>query len=297
MLVWLLMVSLGMSLGCGVPTYSVTAPLDPQIEGGLLDLTQSYLTSGSCAAAYSQLQPFYNSANTDNNIRMAMAAVYGCYAKVSIFQILNDMVSSGANFAGAGLWTFMATEFASTANPDDKIPLSAENGTDAILATLNLGTLLDPTDTVNSTSYNPGSLIVSDRTTNANTYLTFMSMALMGSLLSRYGVSNSLPWTTATSMKGDPCAFVSSVLNFYDGLSYIQTSAPASVAPKYAAISGLLSTGLNAACSAGCTLCGGSVSCTSCPTTLRDRSSCTGLSTDVNSCAGSGIVLFVNASW
>jgi hypothetical protein len=284
-------------VGCGLPTYSVITPLDPQVKNGIMDLVDLELNVGNCENAYTLLQPVYISTSTDNDIRLKMAAVYGCYARVNVFQILSDMLMFEGDFGGGGLWDFLSEEFVSTSNPDDKLPIAAENGTDALVATLKLGTLLDPSSTVNSTSNNPGSIIVDDRTSDANTYLAFMSMSLMGSLLSRHGVAKELPWITADDMQGNGCSFVSGLLNYYDGLSFIASAAPSNVGAIISNITNLLVTGLDGACNAGCLLCGGTVTCDVCPTSLRDRSSCTGSTTDVNSCAGAGVILFVNSSW
>lgn len=172
------------------------------------------------------------------------------------------------------------------------------------MAIVNPATILVPADTVNSTSNNPGSLLYTDRTTDANSYLLFMSMSLMGSLQNRYGSpsanyhkSTSLPWTTAPNTLGDGCAFASALLNYKDAITAVSTESSASIAAVYTKIGTFLSLSVDTACSAGCTLCGGSVSCTSCPFSLRDRASCTGLVTDVNSCAAAGIAIFVNSSW
>ncbi len=271
----------------------------------VIDAVNIALSGQGCTTALTAILPLYNSVNTDNAIRLSTAASYGCAARVNLLDILGDLVSFQGDLAGSGFWEFLVQEFPSTVSPiDDKIPQAAESATDAIMATLNPATILVPAFTINSTSNNPGSLEVNDRTSDANSFLTFASMSLMGSLLYRNGnplannhKGNALPWTSADLMQGDGCALASGVLNFNDGLNSIAAAAPSSIAIIYQKIQTLFATGLDLACQVGCTVCGGSVSCTSCPTTLRSRASCTGVNTDVNSCAAAGIINFINDSW
>jgi hypothetical protein len=294
---------MGACTGAGYSTSegTVANTLEKQAAIAAVNLA---LSTSDCTTALTRILPLYNSTNTDNDIRNATAAAYGCQANINFFKLLGDFTSFGGDFSGSGFWEFMTYEFPSTSSPDDRRPIAAEYGIDALFSILNPGTILIPSLTVNSSTDNPGSMLVDDRSSDSNAYLTFMSMALMGSLQSRYGLPGSdhkqtvaLPWSVSTNTKGDGCAFVSGLLNFYDGLTYIQQSAPSNIASIYSEIATLLNGGLSAACQAGCMLCGGSVSCTECPTTLRDRSSCTGLATDVNSCAAAGVINFVNTSW
>ena len=239
---------------------------------------------------------------------MATAATYGCFAGVRLLNVVEDLISFDGDLAGSGFWEFLAQEFPSVSTPfDDKKPQSAMNGLDALMSVLLPGIVTIPSLMINSTSFNPGSLLTQDRTADSNSYLIFLSMGLLGSLESRYGLPTSnyhksidLPWATAENTVGDGCAFASGLLNLYDGLTYVGNNSAPSVAEIYQTIASFLSDGLDASCTIGCQTCaalGASVSCTSCPTTLKNRDSCTGAITDVNSCAAAGIVMFVNATW
>jgi hypothetical protein len=291
---------------CGSPGYDATNTTGNSILlSGSVDQVNVYLSDGDCGAALAKIKPLYDSINTNNEIRLATAASYGCTAKVNVFQILSDL-SKASDLGGSGLWKFLSREFASVANPDDKIPTAAGLGTDAAFSAVNPGTLFVPAAEVNASTKNPGTLIFEDRLSDANSYLTFLSMSLMGSLLSRAGAPDalthvktvSLPWVTAATAAGDSCAFASGLLNFFDGLDSISRSSPASVKSSYHTISNFLTQAVDAACAVGCTfICANVTPCSSCPLTLRDRTSCTGVSTDVNSCAAAGIAVFVNGSW
>jgi hypothetical protein len=280
--------------------------LDEDAKEQALDAVEAALSVGDCVTALDAILPFYDSESSDNSVRLATASSYGCAATVNLLEILDGLATFSGNLGGSGFWEFLAKQFPSTTTPvDDKIPQAAMNATDALMATLEPGTILVPSATINSTSNNPGSLIVSDRVIDSNSYLTFVSMALMGSLESRYGVPDAsfhqtvdLPWTTATDVTVDGCAFAAALLNFNDGIASIQASSPANIAAIYGTISSFLGTILDAGCNFGCTvICGGAVTCTTCPMTLRDRNSCTSLNTDVNSCATAGLITAINGSW
>lgn len=247
--------------------------------------------------------PFYNSVNTDNDIRLATAQTYGCFANVDIFSILQGLLTAGG-LSGSGFWEFLVTQFPSSNSPsDDKRPQAAEYGLDAAMSAVKYGTFFTTAYEINSNTDNVGSILVNDRIDDANAYITFLSMALMGALMNRNGfpLSNhhkgaALPWTTADLMPGEGCAFASAVLNFKDSIQFISSVSPSNLQSAYSAILSLLSN-LDTACQIACfTNCGG-MSCSGCPTALRNRDSCTGLTTDQNSCAGTGIISSVNSTW
>lgn len=290
---------------CTEPSYDSTNPLANGLEiSSVIEQVNVDLSTANCSDALYQISPLYNSANSNNQIRLATASAYGCDAKINLFNVVNDFSNFKGNLAGSGFFEFLVEEFPSVANPDDKVPQSAEDGTDAAMATLNNGTVLVTDYTINSTTYNPGSLLYTDRVNDANAFLTFLSMSLIGSLLNRYGdptanhhKSVALPWTSAATTPGDGCALASALLNFDDGIVYISAASPPNIQSTYNSIQSFFGPALQKACTEGCTFCGGSVSCTTCPTTLRSRASCTGSTTDVNSCAAAGLVSFVNDVW
>jgi len=132
--------------------------------------------------------------------------------------------------------------------------------------------------------------------------MMFLSMALMGSLGYRYGLPDSsgnktvnLPWSDVTKTNGDGCTYASAFLNFKDSIGFLSLKSSGSLQTLYQSINQFIGLALDQACSFGCLSCG--VSCTSCPIQLRNRTLCTGVSTDIYSCAASGIAHFVNQVW
>ncbi|MBI2711805.1 MAG: hypothetical protein HYX41_02920 [Bdellovibrio sp.] len=303
---WLGFVTLLCSLlGCTQAGFDSANILANQLQvNTALDAVNIALSKGDCATALSSISTIYSSVNTSNAVRLAIASAYACSAGVNVLSNLNNLVNFQDSLAGAGFFYFLVSEFKSVTNPDDKKPTSAALAVDALLATVNSGTVFAPTYTVNSGTQNPGSLLVNDRTGDSNAYLLFVAMAQMGILLYRDASplsnnhkSQNLAWDTPATSVGDGCAFSSAILNFYDSLQYIDQGAPASAQKVYDTISVFLQTSLNAACSYGCSHNGCTMGCSSCPTTLRNRNSCTGQATDANSCASAGIANFVNTTW
>ncbi len=300
------LLALGLTTSCESPGFEASQTTANSLQiSSAIDRTNAYLNRGDCAGALQIIQPLYSSLNTNNAIRLVTASTYGCFADLKVFTVALGLSSFSGNLGGAGFWEFLVQEFPSTSSPDDRKPVAAENGIDAVISAVNPGVVAAASDFINSTSYNPGALVVADRVNDANTYLTFLSMALMGSLLSRYGNPDSsnhrtsaLPWRTAPTTPGDGCALASATLHFYDGVTFLSSIAPSNMAAVYSSMSTMLAAGLDGACSLGCTLiCAGASTCTTCPLSLRDRTSCTGLTSDVNSCAAAGINTFINASW
>lgn len=297
---WVFSSALIFILSCA--DYSSQSTSDPVLKFAAIDAAKIALSQGDCGRALAKITPFYQSIDTDNTVRLMSAAAYGCFAKVNLFKIIQDLVSFSGDFSGSGFWEFIAMEFSSVAYPDDKVTQSGFNATDALLSVIHFGNILLPAYLVNSSSPNPGSLLVGDRQNESNFQLIFVSMSVMGSLLSRYGQplpnyhkSIPVPWSVATSMKGDGCAFSAGLLHFSDAVSWSAASLSSEIAPFFSSIQSLLNTVLNTGCSLGCTACG--LTCTACPVNLRDRTSCSGVATDINSCAAAGIAAVVNASW
>ncbi len=185
---------------------------------------QMSLSSMDCAGALAEVQPVYNSVLTNNSIRMQTAAAYACYANLNMFTLIQDLVAYESKIKSGGLFQFFAKEFPSVATPiDDKIPQAAFSAMDSVMSALNPGILMLPSYTINSGSYNPGSILYSDRISDANSLMTFIAMAAIGALENRYGAPDSnynrtsaLPWTTGAAVTSDGCAFSAALLNLYE---------------------------------------------------------------------------------
>ena len=291
-------------LGCSEAGFDSAGNANALQKQYVLDAVNIALSTGDCATALAKVYPIYNSSVSDTDIRLATAASYGCSAGISVFTVIDNLISFPEPLGGPGFWDFLVFQFPSVSSPDDKKPTAALLGLNALFSTINPGTILASPYLVNSGTVNPGSLLTADRTSDANTYLMFMGMSLMGTLMNRYGSpsanhhkGNPVPWTTPATAKGDGCRFASGLLNFYDGITYIGNNAPSQVQSIYNSITSFLSSSLDQACALGCTLNGCNSVCSNCPTTLRYGENCTGVNTDANSCAAAGLATFLNSSW
>jgi hypothetical protein len=286
------------------------------------------LNANDCSVALLAALPTYQSKDSTNAVRFSTAQAYACNANVNFFDLLSSLKTlSGLTGTGAFV-KILVNAFPSVETPiDDKIPQNAINSLDALFAMVRKEAVLTPTYTIYPSSYNPGSLIRSDRESDANFFMVFVSMSLMGSLLYRYGKPDSnnnktvsilpwalavdpssaasvaaivgsvtgIPWSTQGTIAQDGCAIVSGFLNFVDGLDEVIAIATES-SGGYSGFSTALQSVLNVGCVAGCLACG-ITTCTECPKTLRHYSACNNTAGDLNTCAALGLLSAINASW
>jgi hypothetical protein len=296
---------------CGAPSPDGSTELGKR---QIIDQANKALTTEDCATALDLLLPVYNSANTDNEIRMMTASAYACWAKINYFKVMGDMVVNLGSLSN-GFFNYASKLFPSKIGADH-VTEGSLLSQDALMATIQSGVPILPSGAINSGSYNVGSIYPFDRTDDSNLYLLFASLAGVGSLQNRYGNPDAafhpqvdLPWSTPTNVSADGCGYASSVLNFVDAIGAAQGILPSSVKNSLNSIASNLSTALDLACEAGCTgatpLPGWVASgctftgCTTdhkCPKTLRNRGSCQAQTSDINSCAAAGIVNMINVS-
>jgi hypothetical protein len=302
---------LAAAAGCGSPSLDLSTQFG---KGAIVDEVNDDLSTGNCNGAFIDINPVYESANTDDQIRMLMASTYGCIAGVNFFPDLVSLGKNGANLVSpSAVWAQFAKLFPSTAI-SDKVVEAAEAGSTALMSIWQAAFV--PTDLqITIDQFNTGSMLYTDRTTDSNIYLVFLSMALIGGQENRFGApdpttyaptaSPPLPWTTAATVDADGCAYASAVINLIDGLKSASVLS-GSLANIANTINSVID-GPTGACALGCqnspfpntatTGCTAAIPCTSCPLELRDRSQCKGVSTDVVSCAAAGIVNLIGSVW
>ena len=113
-----------------------------------------YLSQGDCSDALETILPVYDSATSDNDLRMAMAQVYACEAGFNFFEFLSTAESQ--NFSNNDvLFELFAKEFPSSGtNIGDKIVESAGFGIDALMSIITPGIVLVPGDLFNTSTDN-----------------------------------------------------------------------------------------------------------------------------------------------
>ncbi|MEK6705060.1 MAG: hypothetical protein AABZ06_04680 [Bdellovibrionota bacterium] len=290
--------------GCGKSAFDKS---NEQGKQAIIDATRILLSKNDCSSALSQIEELYGSQYTDNDVRMTIASAYGCSAGINFFRLLGDISLNAPYLAGPPFWSLVAKLFPSVSKTEDRVVEAALLGTEALMATLHYGAIVLPTSLINADGFNPGSMIASDRTTDSNIYMVFMTMAALGGLENRYGVPDStthvkttnLPWTSATAsgMTTDGCAYASSAINFSDAVGEVAGSVSGNLATAFEVLDTIVKATVYASCEIGCQACNLNYHCVGCPTELRDRTKCAGTTTDLPSCAAAGIVNMVNAAW
>ena len=198
----------------------------------ILDI-QNALTTGNCSSALLNSKKLFDSAFSDNQIRMLYANSLACKAGFRMLDVLNELTS----FTSPNALGQFARVFPSVLG-DQKLE-SGWVAQDALQSILNPGTVVGSYDQIMGTTLNPGSVLATDRTPDSNFYGFFMSMSNIGNTLSRYGNTSAttgggwgqgtdLVWEDGESVRydlsGTACGLASAFLNFIDGFSQIQSS-------------------------------------------------------------------------
>jgi hypothetical protein len=294
---------------CQAPRYT-----GANLEGktAILDEVNIALSSQDCTSAIAAIEGIYETDYTDNPVRMARAAAHGCAAGVNFFKLAGDLTSN--NIAGPGFWQTMTKLFPST-TLDTKVT-SAWYATDALLAARNAGSVVAPANMVNVGTHNVGSLVPTDRTDDANAYLAFISMSMIGALQNRYSapdaanaktrplgykITGPTGWESLANLDEEGCSYAAAILNMLDGIGAILPKmSNATLATTLNVIGTTFNTALDDACDLGCrgvTVPGCAFpanTCKPCLRTIRSRASCTQGSATQASCAAAGLIYFIN---
>lgn len=306
------------AVGCNGPRMDLSAPSG---KVAIVEQVTKLLSSQQCQAAIALIEPVYNSSYTDNDVRMVRSAAHACFAGLNFFGLLGDFTTINMSATDA-FWQFMTEAFyptgyagaARTSILDNRIQ-SSFYAMDALMSaipsgrTINEDVRFNPA-TVSTDVFNLGSLRYSDRTNDANLYLFFVAMAVMGNIQNQYGNPDAsydrqtaLPWVTSALMDTAGCGYASAMTGFFDAATVMNNVAGTQVKAILSQITGLLSPLIDTACSNGCAgmdwdgtpgveaAC--TYACTSCPLKLRYRGNC---ATDAESaCAAAGIIRFMNS--
>lgn len=284
----------------------------------MIQETRNALTSGDCGPALEMSTELYESIYSDNNIRMLYASAQACNIGIELYTLIDDISASDFTSNDA-IFKTLVRLFPSKAATDTKLE-SAVLAQDALQSILPGGAVVGSVDQVNSGSNNPGSVRSRDRTDDANIYLAFTSMALVGTALNRYGfaaaddpvsfgyaqqVVMSAPagvhWPTAVSIKTDAsghgCALASGLLNMLDGIDVLSEQAPGGVSDTLSLITTNLSAATTTAADTRCNAAGFSDSvCEAALIRLRYHGSCTDASDSVAASA-LGIIQMIDTGW
>jgi hypothetical protein len=267
------------------------------------------LTVGDCLKAITISTQLYQSSYSDNESRMLYASAHACNAGIQLYQLIDDITNSNFTDQDSIIRTFVRL-FPSTA-ADSKMA-SSWFALDALQSILNPGVVVSPTDQINYSSVNPASDRYTDRTSDANTYLAFLSMAEVGTTLNRYGYSSGqspaslsyaqgqdLPWINAALIQADNtgagCSLVAGFYNLVDGITVVLQYLTNGPSAQLQLMSTLLSTGLDLFGMNACTATYTQAECEAAKVRVRYRNACT--ENGANAAFAAGVIFGINTGW
>src|SRR6185295_1004556 len=106
------------------------------------------LNVGDCVGALNRILPLYNSANSDNDVRMLTASVYACHGGLNFFGFLDSLTQNGSGLAGNAFWAYLTGEF-----PSSSGDYKAEGpvlSIDALMAVVKSGIPILPSSQINA---------------------------------------------------------------------------------------------------------------------------------------------------
>ena len=222
-----------------------------------------YLSNGECENARTAIDPLYSSSQVTDEVRIIMASTYACQGGFKLLSFMSNIAGASNFFSG------MVKSLSS----------SAGDGT--------------PTKYYSAVDVMTGSgarLSAAQRTTRENTFMVFLQMGVIASILRNYGSPDTsgnqtaaLVYNTAMNPAGemaneDACALTAAVGILVD--SYVSSSLSDSD-------SGAVYGSLNSVCVAA--------GLASCNVLNKDRSLCDG--TNANSVVAAAVVSGVDAGW
>ena len=135
----------------------------------VIDDAQNYLTAGLCEEAISVLQPLYSSQYANEEVKLLYASAYGCKGGMNMAAQIGELT----NVSGADIWS-----------PLVKTNYSASNA-DLHIVNLDLAA-----DIIRQTNFVPGAYEASSRSKDANTFMTFVQLNNITSVISPLGAAN-----------------------------------------------------------------------------------------------------------
>lgn len=226
-----------------------------------IDRANYYLSNGECDAAISAIADLYASSHVTDEVRIIMASGYACKGGFNLLTFLTNISSSF--FSG------MVKSLTSSSGD------------------LTRSYFYSAVDVMTSSG---ARLNASQRTTKENTFMVFLQMGVISSILRNYGAPDAsgaqtanLSYTTASNPAGemsnlDACALSSAIAiltDSFSGSSLNDSSTTSAVSS------------MNAVCVAA--------GLASCSVINKDRTLCDG--TNANSVVAEAVVGGVNAAW
>jgi hypothetical protein len=292
--------------GCGGGSYDISNSTD---RAAMEDQINIDLTNNNCTDALTLSTELYQSAYSDNTVRMLYASAQACNVGIQLFDLLNDITN--ASFSAPDSIFRVLVKLFPSSSADSRMQ-SSWFAQDALQAILNPGSVIAPSDEINFTSDNPASDLASDHTLDANSYMIFIAMSVLGTTLNRtsyttetpaslsYSPQQLLPWTSKAAVQADTsgaaCAIASGFYNLYDGITQTVGDLSGSTASQLTAIQGYLNAGIALAGTFNCEADSYSASlCAAAAQRIRYRGACA--ETPQAASFAAGIIQGINVVW
>jgi hypothetical protein len=295
---------------CGRGTYDVGNETDRLAMK--IDIRNA-LTVNNCSQALDLSSQLYNSSYSDNDTRMLYASAHACNVGINLYNLIDQITASDFSSADQ-IFKSLVRLFPSRTALDTRLQ-SGWFAQDALQAILKPGAVIGAADRTYAGTSNPGSVLIRDRTDDANMYLVFVAMSEVGTNLNRYGFNASddpaalnyaqqvaLPWLSEATVQADTsgagCGLASSLLNMFDGIHSIITLVSGDTSTS---LNQILTTLESAATLAGTNACLAhpftAAECQAGLARLRFRSSCFEQASSPAAAAAAGINSAVDLGW
>jgi hypothetical protein len=228
-----------------------------------IDQANFYLSRGECQAALDAIDELYNSAHVTDEIRIIEASAYACKGGFNLLTFMSNIASSSNTFGG------MVKSLSSTTGD---------------------GTRTNFYSSMDVMTGSGARLSASQRTSKENTFMVFLQMGVISSILRNYGAPDPAGGQTAALVYDaganpagemsnvDACALTGAIAIMVDSFSGSSLND--------ASTSAVLNS-MNDVCVAA--------GLASCAVLNKDRALCDG--TNANSIAADGVVDGVDAAW
>ena len=226
------------------------------------------LTTKDCAKAISLVTPLYQSKYSDNEARMYYASAHACNMGIQLYTLIDNL--SSANMSNQSEVIKSLVRLFPSTSSDSRLA-SSWYAMDALQTILNPGAVTGSSDQIKPGTDNVGSDLATDRTLDANTYLVFVGMGVVGIGLNRFGYAanqtavslayaqgQNLPWIDRASVLADAdgtaCAITAGLYNMFDGIHAIITQLSGGPTSALSNILTNLQTAVDLAGAANCTI-------------------------------------------
>ena len=270
------------------------------------------LTVGDCTSAIELSTKLYDSAYSDNDVRMLYASSHACNIGIKLYDLLVNFTSLSFSNSDDVFRAFVKL-FPSRSALDTKLQ-SSWLAIDALQSILKSGVVVGPADATSLGGNNPGSLLYRDRTDDANTYLLFLAMASVGTALNRYGYTSAqtpsalgyhqsvdLVWTTQALVQADTtyaaCSLAAAMYNLFDSITATSAIVSSNIGVSLSKITSLLQSATDTAALTNCLVSypGMNSACNAAIARLRYRGAC--IEQGPAAAAASGVIAVINAGW